>query len=384
MTRRARYLHTISLSAGVGLSVLSATTLAAPFGAYDARSAGMGNVGVAAGTLAGAPFFNPALLTAQKHDDDFALVLPTAGAHIADTQGLIDDVDAFQTAYNAGDTAAMSAILNRASGKTVLAEAHGGTSLAMAGEENAFALSLIGHGYSSLRVLADTTTPQNSQLQFRELELYEAGLSLAHRFDIGDLPVSVGVTPKRVTAKTHDYEKPLTTASTNVSDFFNGSVETRQGTGNVDAGIVFGRGPGWRLGVVGRNLQKKEFVTTTGAIIEVKPQARAGLAYSNNWFTLAGDVDLTENQPVAFEEKTKMAAVGLELNAWDLVQFRAGWQHNLAVDGTTTTSNGTMVKKDLYSLGLGLSPVGVHLDIAAMTNSNKNDVGAFAQMSVQF
>ena len=366
---------------GAAALFVCSAALAAPFGAFDARSAGMGNVGAASGNMASAAFYNPALLTAQRPDDDVAVVLPAAGGHVSDTRRLIDDIKNFQSAYDASDTAGMQAALASASGKAVLADGHGGVSVAGATQENGAALSVIGHAYASAEVIANNAQPDQSTLYFRDLEMYEAGLSLAHRFDIGSLPLSIGVTPKHVILRTHDYSEPLATASTSASDLFNSNNQSEVTTNNVDVGVVLGRGYGWRAGIVGRNLQKKEVTTVAGNVITMKPQTRAGIAYGNRWLTIAADMDLSENQPVAFEDKTKMTAVGAEINLWDLVQLRAGWQHNRAA---TPTTSGVSAKNDIYSVGLGLSGMGLHLDFAALTNSNKNDVGGFAQLSVQF
>lgn len=359
----------------------SGIAVAAPFGAFDARSAGMGNIGVASGTMSSAPFFNPALLTAQRPQDRLSVVLPAAGVHLSDTRGLIDDIKDFQSAYAANDSTGMLAALDRASGKAVLAQADGGVAVAGAYQDNGAALSVIGHGNASAEVIADSTTPQNSSLYFRDLETYEAGVSLAHRFDIAGIPLSIGLTPKHVIIRTHDYATPLSTASTNVSDLFSSANQTEETTNNIDAGIVLGRGYGWRAGLVARNLQRKQVTTINGNLITLKPQSRVGVSYSNHWVTVGADMDLTENPPIAFEDRTKMVALGTELNLADWVQLRAGWQHNRAAAPTTS---GGSAKNDIYSAGLGFSPGSFHLDAAAMTNGNKHDIGGFAQMSVQF
>jgi hypothetical protein len=87
-------------------------------------------------------------------------------------------------------------------------------------------------------------------------------------------------------------------------------------------------------------------------------------------------LDLTENEPVSFEGKTQMAAVGIELNAFDLLQVRAGFQRNLAANSTED--------QDTYSAGVGFSPFGLHVDVAAMTNSNENDLGVYAEIGLRF
>ena len=48
------------------LAALSSTALAVPFSVYDARSAGMGGTGVASAHISSAPFYNPAMLAAQR------------------------------------------------------------------------------------------------------------------------------------------------------------------------------------------------------------------------------------------------------------------------------------------------------------------------------
>jgi len=62
----------------VELVVSSQSVMAAPF-AYEARSLGMGNSGVATADIATAPFANPAMLSFQKSDDDFSLLLEIGG-----------------------------------------------------------------------------------------------------------------------------------------------------------------------------------------------------------------------------------------------------------------------------------------------------------------
>ncbi len=72
--------------------------------------------------------------------------------------------------------------------------------------------------------------------------------------------------------------------------------------------------------LVANNLASQEIqYTTTGAnsqeiTFEVKPQVTAGFAYKNDWVTLAGEVDLTDRQGLAFsdqENKPKFAALGV-------------------------------------------------------------------------
>jgi len=80
----------------VALSVLSQTAQAIPF-AFEGRSLGMGGVSVATADLATAAWANPAMLTNQRPDDDFSLLIGV-GAFVRDDDELRTDIDNFQAA----------------------------------------------------------------------------------------------------------------------------------------------------------------------------------------------------------------------------------------------------------------------------------------------
>ena len=96
-----------------------------------------------------------------------------------------------------------------------------------------------------------------------------------------------------------------------------------------------------------------------GPEISLKPQYRAGLAFNGDWTTVAIDVDLTENDPIAWENPTQYAAIGAEFDVFDTLQLRAGYRTNLSVSDA-----------EVASIGFGFSPFGLHIDIAAMANPN--------------
>lgn len=369
----------------LALAVLTATTglgipaQAAPFGSFDARSAGMGNAGVAAATLANAAFFNPAMLAAQPREDDFAMLLPAVGARVADPDGLIDDIDAFQAAYNATNVTAADAALASASGKAVLADGNAGLVAAWTGARSGGAVLVNAYTRNSINIDAGTVgapTYSDATLNTRGIQVAELGLSLAQGYGNADARLAVGVTPKYQYVKTNDVSEPLTSASTNAGDLINNAANQTDDSGmNLDVGVSFGEVKGWRVGVIGRNLISKDYTTVNANTISLEPQWRGGVAYGGGWFTLAADIDLKENTPVSFDQKTRMLAVGTEFNILKTVQLRAGWQHNLADTGASDPL-------DLYSLGVGLKVLGFHVDVAAV--GNENDVGAVAQVGFTF
>jgi hypothetical protein len=146
---------------------------------------------------------------------------------------------------------------------------------------------------------------------------------------------------------------------------------------NYDLGVYtsWGAERQWSFALVANNLASQEIqYTTTGAnsqeiTFEVKPQVTAGFAYKNDWVTLAGEVDLTDRQGLAFsdqENKPKFAALGVAFDWSEHLQFRLG---------TRTDMND--VENDVVTVGLGISPGDVlSLDIAAVAGDE--DAAGFA------
>ena len=359
---------------GLAMGMAAQEAHAAPFGSFDARSAGMGGAGVAASTLANAAFFNPAMLAAQGPGNKFSLLLPVVGVRVADPSGLVDDIDAFQSAYDAVDIVAADAALTSASGKSVLADANAGMVAGFSGKRLGGALSVHGYTRNSVNVTrgVDTVTFNDSYVNFIGIQAFEIGYSFAAGTGSDTQRFAWGFTPKYVKLKTNDYQELIRNDPT-LTD--NASNQTEDSSFNLDAGVVYGATQGWRIGVVGRNLVGREYTTVNNRIITLDPQYRAGVAYGGGWFTFAADIDLTENDPVFFDPKTRMLAMGAEFNAFKTLQLRLGWQRNLANTGAIDTL-------DLYSVGLGLSVFGVHLDVAAV--GNENDIGAVAELGFRF
>ena len=95
-----------------------------------------------------------------------------------------------------------------------------------------------------------------------------------------------------------------------------------------------------------------------------RDQARAGIAYTGSVATGALDLDLTKNKATGFDVPSQYISLGAELNAWNLFQFRLGYRHNISDSNT-----------DSAALGLGLSPFGIHLDLAVVGSDKEVGVG---------
>jgi hypothetical protein len=226
----------------------------------------------------------------------------------------------------------------------------------------------------------DPTNDIESTVDVRGIRLDEIGLSFAREFAINGATFAVGVTPKYVKATVYDYQANANTAD---NDDLDADDYSKEYSGvNLDVGVAKNYNNGWRTGFVVKNLIKQEYDTyrldpttgnkeKTGNSIELKPQARLGVSHTSEWHTVALDVDLTENEPVGFEEASRYVALGGEFNMADWAQLRAGYRMN-TVDSA----------RNIASIGFGISPMGIHLDLALAKNSD--EIGAAAQFGFRF
>ncbi len=235
-------------------------------------------------------------------------------------------------------------------------------------------------GISGDIILDDDLT---SNVQIVAVGVTEIGLTFSREFEVLGENISFGITPKLQTIKTFNY-----VASVDDDDIEEEDVtDTEQdfSSFNLDAGAAyqFGASNQWQVGIVAKNLISKEYETEsnantiTGEVTKTKisldTQFRGGVSHTTDWTVIAIDVDLMENDPVAFEEPTQYAAIGAELDLFDTLQVRAGYRTNLSVSDASVAS-----------IGLGLSPFGIHLDIAAMANPSDPEKEAGVAMELGF
>lgn len=413
---------------GISLALGVAQAQAAPFGYFDPRSMGMGGAGVATGTSANASYFNPALLAAAQKDEDFSLEFPIVGARVADPDDLVSNLDDFQEAdyidsfstaideWNAALDASnptvekaqavvdtgqdlldgfvtlsdrtleaqinaglVIGIPSKRFGAAVYvnANAMGGAMLSVAQSDRDNVQAILDDLQNAIDVYngsgdpndlgsagqqVDPTSNLESKLFGRGAVVGEVGISLARDFS----GIAVGITPKFQQIETFDYALDIESADVTVDE----GRKTDNGF-NIDAGVAKDFGNGWKLGLTAKNLISKTYETARGNDFEIKPQYRAGAGYRWGWVSVAADLDLTKNDPAGLDRETKYAAVGAELDVWKTVQLRVGYRHNMEDSDTSVAS-----------LGLGMSPFGVHLDIAVA--GNDEEVAAAIQTGFRF
>ncbi len=378
-----------------------------PFGTFDPRSMAMGGTGVAAGTSANAGFFNPALLATAHKDEDFSLELPILGIRVADQDEFIDRLDTFQnnntidnfsaaiTAFNATPSPATKDTvvstgntlitgLNTLSNHDLEIEVMAGAVVGVPGKKFAvsvfvasramggMALNITQNDLSNIQVIldqlaannfspiTDPTTNMTSAVLGRGAVVSEVGIALAKEFEIFG-GIGVGMTPKFQKIDTFDYALNLETAEVT----FNEGKKSYNSV-NFDMGLGKDFKNHWKVGTVIKNLLPKSYTTALGNTLEMKPQMRVGAAHQTSWSVVSMDLDVMENDPIAtgFDTPTQYAGIGVELNAFDLFQFRLGYRHNLSNSDTSVAT-----------AGVGFSPFGVHIDIGLMGSSKEIALG---------
>ena len=421
----------------------SSLASALPFSSFDSRSMAMGGTGVAVGGVDAAPLFNPALLSVAKDDDHFGVILPTVGIRIADPDKLMDSINKFQsanyintlqtsidnlnTALAGGslppmqsNAAIVATNLNTISTQLVTLSdkpitIDGGVATVVGIPSKNFGVAFYANGtvatgglfvykdaptISALAAQAtcianaadapaaaacgtltfDSNTTLKSGVNFRGVFLGEFGFSLSREFKIFDHDIALGITPKITKAQLFDV--PINVNSSNQTSFTGADYLAEYSIANFDLGAVKNYSNGWRTGVVIKNVipQSLDFKRAssagatpiaTGEKLSLNPQARVGVSHENSWSTVAFDVDLTRNDPAGFESATRYIALGGELNAFGWAQLRAGYRVDMENNS-----------RSVASVGVGLSPFGVHADVALAGNAN--ELGASFQFGFHF
>ncbi|TVP60488.1 MAG: hypothetical protein EA349_01265 [Halomonadaceae bacterium] len=410
----------------VMLSALTSFAWSAPASYQDIRAMGMGGTGVAAARPAAASFFNPALLASEPDQggNTWNLMLPGINGRLADRNNLPDRVgeiqdsilsiilsflantmDSPETQRNAGRLADH---LQALEGEMLRADLAMGASLTR--PNSGLGLGL--HGSARIRGTVQGNVKGGDIQLLRSIEnrnpptdffggdlgsnahvlatgVIEAGVTLARQFPLGQQQLALGLTPKIMQLHTFNYYETLydfSAASFNAADY-----ATSQLGANLDAGAVysFGESQQWRLATSVRNLfpmtleakaypPGSRFFQPQPPRLKIRPLITLGLAHSGERHTLTADLELTENPPFGPEAATRWLSLGGEYRLNDGVALRSGFRQNRA----SNTGAPGIKETTQASLGLGLSPGRLHLELAATVGDN--DIGAGLEVNLRF
>ena len=222
-----------------------------------------------------------------------------------------------------------------------------------------------------------------SKVNIRGVVLTEIGFAMSREFNLMGSDLGIGITPKVVRATLFDYTADVDSGDTgNTTD---GDYTAKYTSVNFDLGLTKDYANGWRTGFVVKDILPRSYdfksiapgatpgsaQVVTGTM-KLKAQARVGVSHSNDWSTVALDVDLTHNDPAGLEDSSQYVALGAELDAWGWAQLRLGYRADMKNSD-----------RNVASVGVGISPLGVvHIDSAA--SGNANEIGASARLAFTF
>ncbi|WP_313575966.1 conjugal transfer protein TraF, partial [Pseudescherichia sp.] len=428
---------TLAVSFGVVTQAGAANTWA------EARSDAMGGTGVASASYGSGVLINPALLAKAKPDDNVTVILPSVQAQITDKDNLQDEIDDINDKVDYYDdvidnltTAQIIANplgtidqfqgaardladeLDFLKGKTAHANAAAGIAVSIPNDVLSFAFvtkayaharvssaidqqdinylrniqnsDLVAAGVALNAALSpsgsdEITRNLNSTASGRAAIVSDYGVAVARQFQFGDVPVSIGVTPKlqktwlfNYTTSIYDYD----------SSDFNSSRYRNDDTGfNVDAGIAADFGDNWTVGLSGQNLISRDIDTKdiqirngrTGEVrnykdtYQISPVVTAGLAWHTDLVTLSADGDVTETKGFKSEEASQYVGVGAEVRPLDWLAVRAGFRADVKGDDS-----------NVATAGIGFAPFNrVHVDLMGLYGEDET-WGAGAQLSLTF
>jgi len=210
----------------------------------------------------------------------------------------------------------------------------------------------------------------------------DIGLTVSRVFNISGHDIAFGITPKLQMVTVFDYIFELDGKDENGNEveFDENAISDNTeeySTFNMDIGAAyqFGAEKQFQAGLVIKNLMSKDFDSSNGATISISPMVRAGVSHKTDWTKVAFDLDLTENDPIAFEDATQYASLGAELNLLRILQLRAGYRANLAASG-----------QDVVTAGIGFSPLAIHMNLGLMANPSdpEKEAGVAFEFGVEF
>lgn len=375
------------IALAIGFATISGAVSAATHVA-DSRGNGMGNTGVASADYLVAPFYNPALTAMYREGDNLGLLIPAIGMTVKDSDDTLQEIDdlqatinQFETSPNQSNIEQLNTHLDNLEGNKPLTVT-AATGVAIAIPNSVVAVSFFGRGY--VEIIAETdvasyasdsaedtkTRYQNSNVNMAAFGYGEYGISFAKNLSLAGQQFSFGISPKYQELRT--YSDIVNIDDFDIDDYDQSEINKK--AFNLDIGAVWYQDQ-WRVALAVKDLFKQDIETASlNYRYELTPQATMGLAYTSRFFTAALDADLTtQTRYTDVDDDTQFIRFGIEGNAWDWLQLRAGYQ----VDMENTLDN-------MVTAGLGISPFDiVNIDVAG-SYAGDNEFGASANLAITF
>ncbi|MDV2080330.1 conjugal transfer protein TraF [Marinobacter xestospongiae] len=394
------------LTLGLGVLMVTTHTLAAPSPVAGARATAMAGTGVAVAQPAAANLTNPAMMASRYHarGDEIDLILPSFTVQLADDEDVVGQIDRVQDTIDRLENSARQQQIPQAQAAakdldnqlraldrdTARLDAGLAFSLAVPSPE----LSVGVFSRASVRFTArgDISDEDLALLQLVEddplaaaaaisisddlrsrgrtlaASIAEVGVAFARSIRLAeDHHLALGVTPKWVRLETFEYD--VRVDEFDEDDFDRDENRTDDSQLNLDLGAAytFGERQQWNAGLAIRNLVPMDLQSRDGLTFDVDPKVTAGLAHRGVYHVVTAELDLTEQPGFGFSDDQRWLALGAEFDVAMLAQVRLGLRHNLAGED----QHRGVEEDSQLTLGLGLSPFGARLDIAAVLSDTE-------------
>jgi hypothetical protein len=129
-----------------------------------------------------------------------------------------------------------------------------------------------------------------------------------------------------------------------------------------------------KVGFVVKDAIATKTKTVLGNEISFQPRSTIGVGYMTKLTTVGADLDILTNKSMitGMSSDSQFLRLGAEFDAWKWAQIRVGYRHDLLGN-----------YKGLPSVGLGLSPFGLHIDVSVAA-ADKNEVAGAVQLGFNF
>ena len=407
----------------ITLLLISSESFALPFGIYDPRSLAMGGTGVAVSTSINAVHYNPSLLAhynqykekTGKQAFSFPVITGRASKSVMDLSDINDQnydttISSSINTYNASPTVANADLaltniqnlqtdLSGVSNKLILADINASLVIGIPSKKAGGAFYItqraVADGNVNVSVadsaliddyreallfissagtqgsahpelfsggnLIDPVSSFNSTANARAAVITELGVSVSSLFNIWGKPIAVSLKPKVYKVETFDYSTTITDNAVTKQN-----LKDEQWNLSFDLGASYNINKTWRAGLVLKDVIPKNFPTSNGNEVKIKPQLRAGIARFSPSYTLTADIDVLENEGVYDNNKTQYLMLGVEVPL-SKFKLRAGYRYAFISE--------IAEESGIFSFGLGFNTKSFYMDLAYTENAEQIGFG---------
>jgi len=395
----------------IALLILHALILAPPafagvaFGIYDARTLAMGGASVASSNNDNAQFYNSALLAfnddIEERTQDSRFLFPVLVPQIADSAFTVEEIarddlsgaasraiDLFNADPSAANaqfivdiTANLDASLAAIDGEDLFADVYVGLAISEPGQFQGAGfflgtrllaggaatvsatdrallaayqegLGFIASGgtlgaahpelFDANGALFDPGNNFDSTASAVGVSITEVGVAMSRQLRLFGHPVAAGFSFKALRVDTFEDEQRVVVDRIDV----NRNSETKSAV-NFDLGFARDFGNSWRVGLAVKDIIPRNYETTLGTVVRLRPRPRIGARYKVGGLQVSADADLIRGQLLGGERPTQEAAVGAEWSLHMPIKLRAGYRQDIQFNrsGIVSVGVGTLWKR---------------------------------------